>query len=477
MIKKHLFTTLLLVFSVIASACTPTEVEKIVEVIEEVEVTREVEVEVEVEVPVEVEVEVTVEVQVEPAVEITLHVFGPNELSQLAADAPEDVRAAAQQQVFDGFLSENPEVVSIEWDAQGAIQDEITRLITARLAGEQMDLISCAANPTNGTYVRQGLLYDITDEIAAFRDRFDEAALEGYTSGGRVYGVPNGAITTSSFFYNVDLFNELGISEPATYEEFVDISQQLSDAGYIPVLHQGKTTFFWPMWYFETAGQTMENAVEKTRSNLRGDTQFTDPEDVAAMEWLAKFVEDGVLDPGLAVDWDGMRFALASQQSAIYYGGSWELPWLQENVTDFEYGVFPFPQLPGTPSGPGHGGGPDKGICISNGISEERLPYAVKFIEYITRPEVATIYLEHDVPLAAAIKGVPSIETAIGDDMRANHFPDNVLFLDHIWPRELNNAFIAAIQGVVGGTISADEGMASVQAVYDELVVGGYTYD
>ena len=79
--KKHLFTTLLLVFSVIASACTPTEVEKIVEVIEEVEVTREVEVEV----IKEVDVETIVEVEV-MAEEGRIIRFGASQLPQETTD-------------------------------------------------------------------------------------------------------------------------------------------------------------------------------------------------------------------------------------------------------------------------------------------------------------------------------------------------------------------------------------------------------
>lgn len=409
---------------------------------------------------------------------VVLHVFGPAAIDTLGTFAPIDLQEVVQQEVLDGFLAENPGVSEVLWDAQGPIEGGTTRVMTAHLAGERMDVIACAANPTNGAYVRRGVVRDITDNIQPWVDRFEPASLDAYTVGGRAYGIPVSTLSTSSFFYNTDVFNQLGLAEPDSYEELIEVAAVLDGAGYIPVLHQGKTVWMWPMWYFETAAQTMGDPIAKTVSNLRGEASFTDPEDVEALARIGQFVDDGILDrDSLSVDWDGMRSAFASQQSAIYYGGTWELPWLEENVIDFEWGVFEFPQLPDVPGTRGHGGGPDDGFCIYSGISDDILPHAVAFLEYVSRPEVAEKHLGIAQPLAASIKGVTAIESEIADDLRSNHFPNTVRFLDWIWPTEINDAFQGAIQGMVGGTITAEEGMAQVQAVYDDLVFDGYSYD
>ena len=409
---------------------------------------------------------------------VVLHVFGPAAIDTLGTFAPTDLQESVQQEVLDGFLAENPGVSEVLWDAQGPIEGGTTRVMTAHLAGERMDVIACAANPTNGAYVRRGVVRDITDDIQPWVDRFEPASLDAYTVGGRAYGIPVSTLSTSSFFYNTDVFNQLGLAEPDSYEELIEVAAALDGAGYIPVLHQGKTVWMWPMWYFETAAQTMGDPITKTVSNLRGEASFTDPEDVEALARIGQFVDDGILDrDSLSVDWDGMRSAFASQQSAIYYGGTWELPWLEENVTDFEWGVFEFPQLPDVPGTRGHGGGPDDGFCIYSGIPDDILPHAVAFLEYVSRPEIAEKHLGIAQPLAASIKGVTAIESEIADDLRSNHFPNTVRFLDWIWPTEINDAFQGAIQGMVGGTITAEEGMAQVQAVYDDLVFDGYSYD
>lgn len=409
--------------------------------------------------------------------QVELRVFGPSSLDQLAAQAPEDERQQIQQEVIDGFLAENSDVSAVTWDAQGPIEEGNTRLMTAHLAGEPIDLIACAANNTNGAFIRRGVLRDITADIVPFQDRIDPAALAAYTVGGKVYGVPISTLSTSTFYYNVDVFAELGISPPRTYEEFDAIAQTLSDAGYIPVLHQGRNPWMWPMWYFETSAQTMGDPIAKTESNLRGETKFTDAEDVQALAAIGQFVTDGILDPdSLTVDWDGMRSAFATRQSAIYYGGTWELPWLDENVTDFTYGVFPFPKLEEAPGEPRHGGGPDNGICIYSGIAEAHVPAAVKFLEYLTRPDVASAYLGTDAPIAVSIEGVPVADTEVAQVLRETTYPDTIRFLDWIWPTEINDAYQGAIQGVVGGTLTPEEGAAQVQQAYDDLVADGYTY-
>ena len=157
----------------------------------------------------------------------------------------------------------------------------------------------------------------------------------------------------------------------------------------------------------------------------------------------------------------------------MYYGGTWEIPSLQENVTDFTWGVFAFPKMEGTPGMPRHGGGADNGICLSSSIAPEKIDAAMNFIEYLTRPEVATLYLAPEQPIAASIAGVPQVEDAYAVQLRADAFPNTIKFLDWIWPSEIAVATSAAIAGIVGGDVTPEEAGASLQAVYDDLVAQG----
>jgi raffinose/stachyose/melibiose transport system substrate-binding protein len=406
--------------------------------------------------------------QAEP---ITLKVFGGSVLDQLAPRQTPEEQKKIQEEVFSGFVAAYPELVSaIEWDAQGPQANAIERLMTARLAEQEMDLIACPAFYTNGAYVRRKLVQPITAEIKPFEDRIDAAALGAFTISGEVYGVPISTLSTSTIFYNADLFEKLGIPVPSTYEELKAAVPKFEEAGIIPLLHQGANSPMWPMWYFETFSQATDDPIAKTQANLEGAATFADAADVEAFRLIKQWVDDGILSKdSLSVDQDGMRAAFASGKSAMYYGGTWEIPSLQQTVKDFKWGVFAFPKMAGTPGSPKHGGGADNGICVSSSIAPEHLDAAIAFIEYLTRPEVATLYLAPEQPIAASIKGVPSIEDAYAQELRATAFPATIKFLDWIWPAEVSSATASAIAGVVGGELTPEDAAASVQKVFADL--------
>jgi raffinose/stachyose/melibiose transport system substrate-binding protein len=337
-----------------------------------------------------------------------------------------------------------------------------------------MDLIACPAFFTNGVYIRRKIVTPITDRIAAFKDRIDPAALGAFTTNGEVYGVPISTISTSAIFYNVDLFKKLGIEVPKTYEELAAAVPKFKEAGVIPLLHQGANSVMWPMWYFEAFAQAAPDPIAKTQENLAGKAKFTDQPDTEAFALIKKWVDDGILSKdSLSVDQDGMRAAFASGKSAMYYGGTWEIPSLQQTVKDFHWGVFAFPKMAGTAGTPRHGGGPDNGICVSSTIPPEKLDAAISFIEYLTRPEVATLYLAPEAPIAASIKGVPVSEEEYARQLRADAFPNTIKFLDWIWPSEIAGATASAIAGVVGGQTTPEAASASLQSTYDDLVSQG----
>jgi raffinose/stachyose/melibiose transport system substrate-binding protein len=405
---------------------------------------------------------------------ITLKVFGGSGLDELAPRQPPDQQKKIQQEVIDGFLKANPEVSAVEWDAQGPLTGTIQRAMTAKLAGQEMDLIACSAFYTNGAFVRRKLVMPITDKIKPFQDRIDAAALGAFTISGQVYGVPISTLSTSTVFYNVDLFQKLGIPIPPSYDDLKAAVPKFKASGVIPLLHQGSNTVMWPMWFFETFSQASGDPIGKTQKNLEGAAKFTDAPDIEAFKLIKTWVDDGILSKdSLSVDQDGMRAAFAAGKSAMYYGGTWEIPSLQASVKNFKWGVFAFPKMDGTPGAPDHGGGADNGICVSSSIPPAKLDAAIKFIEYLTRPEVATLYLAPEQPLAASIKGVPQVNDPYAVELRKEAFPSTIKFLDWIWPSEVATATASAIAGIVGGTMTPEAAAASVQATFDDLKAQG----
>jgi len=386
----------------------------------------------------------------------------------------------AWDEVVTAFEEEYNVNVEVRW--QGEWSDIAQQLQTARLANEPVDITTCGANQTNSTLARSGLLMDITDIIAPFQDRFVKGMLDPYTIGGKVWAMPWDVASTSAVFYNVDMFKELGLSEPSTFAELVDISNKIKEEkGIIPWIHQGKAPWMWPMWFFETFAQTSGNkSLELTGDFLAGNRKFTSPEEVAAFEAIAQFYQDGILtQESLDTDTEGMRAAFAQQKAAMFYGGTWEMPNVRDAVTDFEVGVFEFPLVVDTAGVvPQHGGGPDGCLAIPGFAPKENIDLQAQFLEFVSRKEFANKILQPALPLLPVLTNVPPVDDPLAPELNSEFIPHTIRFLDWIWPVEVNDAVMQGVPAVIVGEMTPEEAAASVQKAFDTLVVEKeFTYD
>ena len=200
---------------------------------------------------------------------ITLKVFGGSSLDKLAPRQAPDVQAKIQQEVIRRLPEGHPRCQGRRMGRAGPSGRRDPAPDDGALADQEMDLIACPAFYTNGAYVRRKLVMPITDKIEPFQDRIDAAALGAFTINGEVYGVPISTLSTSTIFYNVDLFKKLGIPVPPTYDDLKAAVPKFKEAGIIPLLHQGSNTVMWPMWYFETFSQASGDAIGRDADEPR----------------------------------------------------------------------------------------------------------------------------------------------------------------------------------------------------------------
>src|SRR5690554_3277667 len=95
-----------------------------------------------------------------------------------------------------------------------------------------------------------GFAADLTDVLQedGWIDTFVGASFSessGTMYEGRIYLVPYAFDVTTVIWYNTAIFEEHGLSEPATWDELVDISAQLSEAGVTPMIIGNQQV--WPL--------------------------------------------------------------------------------------------------------------------------------------------------------------------------------------------------------------------------------------
>ncbi|QQA41772.1 ABC transporter substrate-binding protein [Pelagovum pacificum] len=401
----------------------------------------------------------------------TLVVFGPSSWDTFAPGAPEEVVQEVTDELDARFMEAHPEVTEITHDSRGTIADGLARLRNAQLAGDQVDVVVCAANPVNTSYARLGLIDPVGDVVEGMGDVFTEGSVENFTIDGTVWGVPISAVNLTTFFYNKEVFDAAGIEEPTTYEEFVAAVPALEEQGVIPVVHQGKNAWMWPLYYMSSLAQTTGNdQLGQVESVLAGEGSFTDPESLEALQLTWGWVEDGLLDPqSNELDENQMKSVFYSGRAAAYFGGSWDVPAVEVNAP-FEWGVFKFPKYEDQPGEPVAFGGAESGLCISSTSPNKEL--AAAYIEFAASDDQLGLLLDPLTPLATSHVAMEGASDPIAEDLRSYLPADK--FLDWVWPRELTTTIQNEVQSMMGGTITPEEAAENMQAKFDEMVEAGW---
>jgi len=360
--------------------------------------------------------------------------------------------------------------------------DQITQQLTAaRLAGTQVNLFITATATRD--LAKAGLTMDLSQCIAPFKDRFLESAMAPYTIADRNWAVPMSSTDTSAIIYNADMFAELGIPAPTTFAELVEAGNTIAKAkGITPMIHQGKSPWYWPMWYMATFAQTSGNkSVEYTEDFLTGDRSFASPEEEQALAALAAFTDDGLLDRStLDTDEQGMYAAFLQQKAAMFFALTPSLQNIEAAEPDFEIGVFQFPKIVDDPAVlPQVGGGPENGLAVASFAPEATKEASCQLIEFMSRPEQAAKLMEPTDPLVPSITSVPPTSTEpLAPQLTEEFIPNTIQFLDWIWPSSVNDAVTTAITDVMYNGTSPEDAAQSVQDALDKLKAEeDYTFD
>lgn len=411
---------------------------------------------------------------VAPALAEKLVIFGPSSWDTFAPGSPEEVVQSVTEAFDAKFKAAHPDVTEIVHDARGTVTDGLARLRNAQLAGDQVDVVVCAANPVNTSYARLGLIKPVDALVDSMKDRFTDGSVANFTVGGKVWGVPVSAVNLTTFFYNKDLFDQAGVAAPKTYEEFLAIAPKLSALGVIPVIHQGKNAWMWPLYYMSSLAETTgNNQVAFVEDTLAGKAKFTDPPSLKALQLTRKWVDDGILDPqSNELDEDAMKSVFYSGKAAAYFGGSWDVPGIAANA-GFKWGVFKFPKYSSEPGNPVAFGGAESGLCVS--ASSPNPTLAEAYVAFAAEDANTADLLAPLKPLATSHKGVPGADDPIAKDLQTFLPADK--FLDWIWPRELTETIQREIQAMMGGSETPEQAAANIQAKYDSMVASGYKYD
>lgn len=152
-----------------------------------------------------------------------------------------------------------------------------------------------------------------------------------------------------AYFYNKEIFDEAGVTEPKTWDEFLDVCQKIKDAGYIPVTCDD--AYILCQLGYHLARLIGEDGV---RDVVNNGNWAENPAVLQTAQAFEELAQKGYLSPTIASSvWPANQNGeLALGEAAMYLNGSW-LPNEVKAMTgpDFVWGCFSYPALEGGATG------------------------------------------------------------------------------------------------------------------------------
>ena len=302
---------------------------------------------------------------------------------KLGSWRPEDL-AVWQDKVLPLFEAKHPNI-KVEFapintnEYNAAVQSQME-------AGAGPDLITCRPFDVNRDWIKRGYFEPLTG-LEGLKS-FDEGARAAWTDDkGVSYCLPVAAIF-AGFFYNIDIFNELGIQPPKTQDEFIAALKTIKASGKYEPLAFG-TAESWQVAYngLYNIGPAYWKGEEGRLGLIDGKAKLTDPQFVDAIKALDAW------KPYLPKGYQSLNYPDMTQlftigKAAILPDGSWDIN--QVTATGLKVGVF------GPPAAKAGGERylqvmPDMAIGINvKGAHKEA---AKEFLNWIASPEFQDIYV------------------------------------------------------------------------------------
>ncbi len=197
--------------------------------------------------------------------------------------------------------------------------------------------------------------WDVLDQTYA------DGAQGPWTSGdGSVFAMPFLAVS-HGVYYNQDIFEELNLSIPTTWDEFISVAQTIKDAGYIPVANALADQWDITEVVFMNIAPNFIGGQEGREAYDNSERTFNDEYVVSlfeAIDSLQPFLPNGYE----AIGYNDSKALFQLGDAAMMFDGSWTIKEHEDAIDAFKWGIFAPPSPTDEQYITFH---PDNGIAIN----------------------------------------------------------------------------------------------------------------
>ncbi|GGJ95616.1 ABC transporter substrate-binding protein [Lentibacillus kapialis] len=253
--------------------------------------------------------------------------------------------------LIDLFEKENPDITIENAAVAGGAGTNAKAVLATRMEGNDppSTFQVHGGDELNEGWVAADKMQPLNDlyEANGWEEKFPEDLIDLVSKDGNIYSVPVNIHRGNVFFYNKKVFEENGIEEPETFEEFFAASEELQEAGVTPVALGDKNS--WP------ATQIFENVLlgvlgpDDYKKLFEGEIPFDDERVIEAAETFGKIL-DSVNEDHAARNWQDSAQLVANGEAAMLNMGDWAKGYFVNDLdmkTNEDFGYFEFPGTKG----------------------------------------------------------------------------------------------------------------------------------
>ncbi len=267
---------------------------------------------------------------------------------------------------------------------------EYNAVVSSKLeAGTAGDLITCRPFDQSLDLFQRGYLASLNDLPGM--ENFSDVAKSAWITddGADAFCVPMASVI-HGFLYNKTAFDELGLAEPQTYEEFLTLLQAIQDDGaYAPIIMGTKDQWESATMGYQNIGPNFWLGEEGRQALIEGTLGYAEAGFLQAFEALGEW-QPYLIDGYQATSYPDAQNYFATGQGAIYPAGSWDISVFNTTVGGaFEMGAF----APPPPAGQDTCYISDHtDIAMGLNAASPNGEAARVFLEWMTTPEFAELY-------------------------------------------------------------------------------------
>jgi raffinose/stachyose/melibiose transport system substrate-binding protein len=265
---------------------------------------------------------------------------------RVAMTSPSEPMIAVWEAAADAFEEAN-EGVTVEFIRQDDDLYETIGLPTLLTSGNPPDVYFEWAGARVEERYEQGFVLDLTSAVAEseLAELFDDSAFNSMTVDGKIVMVPDDADVTNVIWYNVDLFDELGITPPTTWDEFLALCPTIADEGLIPLAIGNKD--LWAGGNFASHIVSRVIGAEAYDQLMREELPMDAPEVVEGLGYVQQLFEAGCVNESVNALADNEGAQLFFQGlAAMHPIGSWIVARALDEAPDLNFDYFNLPPLP-----------------------------------------------------------------------------------------------------------------------------------